>query len=88
MKAAATVNFKRRYDKKDEPSRTSIDKTLLKLVQNPRPPGLHCHRIRGFPGKPVWEAYINDEARLTFQYGDDCIILRNNCHHDQVLRSP
>jgi hypothetical protein len=88
MKTVATTNFKKKYDKKDKSSRDSIDETLLKLVESPRPPGLRCHKVRGVTGKAIWEAYINNEARLTFEYGDDCIILRNNCHHDAVLRSP
>jgi mRNA-degrading endonuclease YafQ of YafQ-DinJ toxin-antitoxin module len=88
MKSVSTKNFKGKYDKKPKSSQDSIKKTVRHLLQDPKYPGLRCHKIRGIRGKSIWEAYIDDEARLTFEYGDDCIILRNNCRHDAVIRNP
>jgi hypothetical protein len=41
--------------------------------------------VQGVPG--VFEAYVDMANRLTFEYGDDCIILRNHCNHD-ILKRP
>jgi hypothetical protein len=89
MQYILTDNFKRKYDGKEESSQDSIDGAIRKLIADIRYPGLHCHKIKGLRGrKSIFEAYINDEDRLTFEYGDDAIIFRTNCHHDAVLRNP
>ena len=87
MKYDVTNNFKRRYNKKkDHNARESIENTIRLLVENIRHPGLHTHKVKGT--KNIFEAYINDSIRLTFQYGEDKLILRNNCTHSSVLRNP
>lgn len=88
MKYVLTDRFKEKYGAKEKSSQDSIDQTIRQMTTNIKHPGLHSHKIRGIHGKSIFEAYINDEARLTFEYGNDCIILRNNCHHDAVLRNP
>lgn len=86
MEYIITDNFKRRYDKKDSKSRESVEKTIKLLVENIRHPGLQTHKVRST--RNIFEAYVDSNARLTFQYGTDKLILRNNCTHDAVLRSP
>lgn len=81
-----TNTFKRKYRNKDRVSQVSIEKTIELLVENQRYPGLHTHKVKGT--KKIFEAYINDQARLTFEYGNDKIILRTNCNHDAVLKNP
>jgi mRNA-degrading endonuclease YafQ of YafQ-DinJ toxin-antitoxin module len=88
MKYVLTDRFKKKYGVKEKSSQDSIDETIRKLIANTKYPGLHCHKIRGIRGKSIFEAYINDEARLTYEYGNDAIIFRTNCHHDVVLRNP
>jgi hypothetical protein len=53
---------------------------------DPNHPGLHAHRVQGAPG--VWEAYVDDANRVTFHYASGTIVMRNNCNHDIVRRSP
>ena len=65
--------------------RGSIDRCIALLSVNPRHPGLHTHRVQG--RRDVWEAYVDQANRVTFQYGADSIILRNNCSHD-MLKNP
>lgn len=77
--------FKRARRKKTQEMRDSIDECIRLLSANPRHPGLHEHRVQGRKG--VWEAYVDKANRVTFQYGENSIILRNNCSHD-ILRSP
>lgn len=55
-------------------------------MQNTRHPGLQTHKVKGHPG--VFEAYVNMANRVTFHYEGDKIVLRNNCNHDRVLRTP
>lgn len=77
--------FKRARRRKTLAMKESIDDCVALLSENPRHPGLHTHRVQGRRG--VWEAYVNQANRVTFQYGENSIILRNNCNHD-MLRSP
>ena len=86
MKYDVTNNFKRRYKKKDPTARESIENTIRLLVENIRYPGLHTHKVKRT--KDIFEAYIDDSTRLTFEYGEDKLILRNNCTHSAVLRKP
>ncbi len=81
-----TSKYKRARRKKTQDLRNSIDECVNLLSKNPRHPGLHTHRVRGRKG--VWQAYIDEANRVTFQYGDNSIILRNNCTHDVPKKSP
>ena len=81
-----TPKYKRARRKKTPNMRASIDKCVELLSMNPYHPGLHAHRVRGRKG--VWQAYIDQANRVTFQYGENSIILRNNCTHDMPKQSP
>ncbi|RUQ81840.1 cytotoxin [Labedella gwakjiensis] len=80
------ANFKRRYKKKTEEMRSAIDECILRLVENPRHPGLQTHKMKGVDG--VWEAYIDKANRITFHWDKGTIVLRNNCNHDMLYRNP
>lgn len=86
MNYDVTNNFKRKYKKKIPIAQKSIDDTIGFLIDNPHHPGLHTHKVQGHT--KIFEAYINDEARLTFEYAANSIIFRTNCNHNKVLRSP
>jgi len=79
-------SFKKSLDKKEPLLRASILDCLHTLSDNPRHPSLQTHKVRGTPG--VFEAYVDKANRVTFQYGNDCIVLRNHCNHDIIKRSP
>lgn len=81
-----TKKFKRQYKKKSLEQQEKIDKAVELLGSNPYHPGLHTHKVQGTID--IFECYIDDTHRITFEYGDDCIILRNNCEHDMTLKSP
>ena len=68
--------------------RESIDRTITLLCQDPHYPGLETHKVRGTKG--VYESYIDDANRLTWQWGEanSTIVLRTNCNHDIIKRSP
>ena len=79
--------FKRRFEGKTPQMQAAITRAIKRLEEDPRYPGLRVHRVQGEDG--VWEAYIDRSSRMTFHYGEDGrIVLRNNCNHDILLRSP
>ncbi len=86
MPLSSTNRFEKQYAKKDTDGQDDIERTLALLEQDPKYPGLHAHRVRGT--KNVWECYIDDSRRITFQYGRNRIILRNCCNHNITDRSP
>lgn len=81
-----TTKFKRKYKKKTQTAQKSIDDTIGFVIDNPHHPGLHTHKVQGTA--KIFEAYIDDEARLTFEYAENKIIFRTNCNHNAVLRNP
>lgn len=58
----------------------AILRTVKKLDEDPKRPGLRVHRIEGADG--VWEASVDDANRITFErHGADFYFL-NHCNHD------
>jgi hypothetical protein len=81
--------FKKRLDKKAKTSPhlvAAILECVARLGDDPRHPGLHSKSVKGVPG--VFESRVDGANRVTWEYGDDCIVLRNHCNHDIVTRSP
>jgi mRNA-degrading endonuclease YafQ of YafQ-DinJ toxin-antitoxin module len=81
-----TPRFKKRFEKKTAEQRAAVMKTLLLLETNPRHPSLNAHELHGSGG--VWEAYVNSGDRVTYRREGDRLVMRMNCNHEAVLRSP
>lgn len=81
-----TKGFQNQYINKSSDEKNKIDKTLSLLCENPKYPSLHTHRVR--KTKRVWECYIDKAYRITFEYGDNCMICRNNCKHTIIDKNP
>ena len=81
-----TEKFRRVARKKELPLRRAIARCVELLADNPRHPGLEAHPVQGAPG--VWEAYVDRANRVTFHYDGQRIVMRNNCNHDIIKRSP
>ena len=56
------------------------------MVNNIRHPSLRVKKIEGTMG--VWEARASKSIRLSFEFRDNTLILRNVGDHDEVLRGP
>lgn len=56
------------------------------MVENPRHPSLRVKKIQGQTG--IFEASITMSVRMTWQYSEDGILLRNIGEHDQTLKKP
>ncbi|MGH8933019.1 MAG: hypothetical protein ACRDZO_20940 [Egibacteraceae bacterium] len=80
-------HFRKVLHSKPAALQAAVLKCVARLGDNPRHPGLRTHRLQGAKG--VWEAYVDKANRVTFHYGvDGRIVLRNNCNHDILTRSP
>lgn len=79
-------SFRRRLKKKTPDQVGAIARCIEQLVENPKHPGLHTHRVQGADG--VFEAYIDQANRLTFHWDGGTIVLRNHCNHSMLERNP
>jgi len=76
-----TERFNRNYSRLQLDIRIKVQKALRFLEIDFRHPGLRSHPVRGYPG--VYEAYVDQKYRLTFQRRGDVFILRNVDNHDE-----
>lgn len=86
MKITIPRKFKKVMGKKEPAMQASIVAAIQQLADDIEYPGLRVHKMQGHAG--VWEAYIDRSNRITFHYGEDGIVLRNNCNHDMLRRNP
>ncbi|KYC49176.1 hypothetical protein L9W92_18200 [Pelotomaculum terephthalicicum JT] len=63
-----------------------LKKKLELLMENPRHPSLRTKKIRG--QERIFEASITMEIRMTWEYTEDGILLRNIGEHDKTLKNP
>lgn len=82
----ATKKFRKVLNKKTKELRGAILACIKQLGENPHHPGLHTHKVKGT--KDVWEAYADQANRITFHWDNGTIVLRNNCNHSIIDRSP
>lgn len=68
-----------------EVKRALKDKLEL-LIENPRQPSLRTKNIRGRDS--IFEASITIDIRMTWQYTEDGLLLRNIGEHDKTLGNP
>jgi hypothetical protein len=56
------------------------------MVQNPKHPSLRTKKIKG--SSDIYEVSITMNYRMTWQYYQDGILLRNVGEHDKTLKNP
>ncbi len=81
---ARPKHFDKQFRKKPPDQQAALAKALKLLGDNPSHPSLRVKRVKSAPG--VFEASANMRDRLTFEWVGGQIVLRNNCHHDEVLK--
>jgi len=70
-----------------EPQIKKALKTKLELMyQNPKHPSLRTKRVQGTTD--IYEASITMSYRMTWQYYEDGILLRNVGEHDKTFKKP
>jgi len=67
-------------------TKKSLKKKLAMLIENPRHPSLRTKKIKG--QENIFEASITKAMRMTWQYTEDGILLRNIGEHDKTLKNP
>lgn len=64
----------------------ALKKKLDIMLENPQHPSLRTKKIQG--QKDIFEASVTMEIRITWQYIDGGIYLRNIGEHDKTLKKP
>lgn len=78
--------FRFQYARLPLPLRLKVQKALRLLSTDFRHPGLRSHPIKGFEG--IYEAYVDQKYRMTYERRGDVLIMRNVDNHDECLRNP
>lgn len=86
MPIKSLPRFERQYLRLPVAVRQKIDKALRLLDADFRHPGLRSHPVRSNPG--VFEAYVDEKYRMTFERRGDTFIMRNVDNHDECLKNP
>jgi len=81
-----TEKFADKYSHLPAAIRSKVDKAVKLLDENFRHPGLQSHPIQSIPG--VYEAYVDDKYRITYDRKGNIFTIRNVDNHDECLRSP
>jgi len=63
-----------------------LKKKLELLLEDPRHPSLRTKKIKS--QERIFEASINKDIRMTWEYTEDGILLRNIGEHDKTLKNP
>jgi mRNA-degrading endonuclease YafQ of YafQ-DinJ toxin-antitoxin module len=78
--------FSYKYSHLQASIRSKVDKALKLLDENFRHPGLQSHPVQSLPG--VYEAYVDDKYRITYDRKGNIFTMRNVDNHDECLRNP
>ena len=84
-------SFEKKLRRLPKPILDAAKKTILLLSKDPKHPSLKTHKVKSFVGEfggDVFEAYVSQKYRLTWEYGPDqgTLSLRNVDNHDECLR--
>lgn len=86
MKIRYSQNFLDKVQELSEDVKKALKAKLEIMVQNPRHPSLRTKKIQG--QKDIFEASITMDIRMTWQFTNDGIFLRNIGEHDKTLKRP
>ena len=86
MTVRLTDRFDEKFARLPEEIKRKVNKALDFLDADFRHPGLRTHPVRSHPG--IFEAYVDDKYRMTFERRGDVFVMRNVDNHDECLRNP
>ena len=81
-----SARFRSQYARLPLSLRIKLMKALRLLDSNFRHHGLRSHPVLGFEG--IYEAYVDDKYRMTYERHGDILVMRNIDNHDECLRNP
>jgi mRNA interferase RelE/StbE len=85
MRIQTTKPFDGDYNSLPKEIKERANKQLTLLLENPRHLSLHLKKIKGHP--TIWESWITESYRFTFQISGETFILRRVGTHD-ILKNP
>ena len=85
MQLFRTERFKKDFKRLPVAIQERVSKTLGRFVVDSRHPSLHVKKMEGAPD--IWELRVTDNYRITFQFVQEGVILRQVGTHN-VLRQP
>ena len=86
MTIRLSERFVSRYAEMSKIIQRKVDKALNLLDADHRHPGLRSHPVQGAPG--IFEAYVDDKYRMTYERFGEVLFLRNIDNHDECLKNP
>lgn len=86
MKAYYSELFAQKTADQNGVVKRALKNKLKLLLENPRHPSLRVKKIKG--QNDIFEASITIKIRITWQYYNDGILLRNLGEHDKTLGNP
>ena len=86
MPIELTEWFVKQYIQLSKPIQRKVDKALRLLEADFRHPGLRSHPIESLPR--IFEAYVDNKYRMTFERHGNRYIMRNVDNHDECLKNP
>lgn len=86
MKIYYSQLFAQKVMAQDEKVKKILRRKLKLLIENPKHPSLRVKKIQG--QKDIFEASITMSIRITWQYYNDGLLLRNLGEHDKTLGNP
>jgi mRNA interferase RelE/StbE len=89
MKLEYTEKFKRSFKKLSPEVQTGFATQLKKFLANPNPPYHPSLRIKKIQGTDrIFEFTVTMGIRMTFEFTEQGILLRNIGEHDLTLKKP
>lgn len=87
MRVIYSDNFKQSVEKLPKEIKRLLVKKLKLMIENPSHPSLRVKKLKGRKDG-IFEASINMDIRMTWEYIDNGILLRNIGEHDETLKNP
>jgi hypothetical protein len=81
-----TTRFRFQYARLPLEIQRKVDKAVDILDIDFRYPGLRSHPLKGYEG--IYEAYVDDKYRMTYERRADVLVMRNIDNHDECLKNP
>lgn len=78
--------LKNNYAKLNDEIKKKVKARLKLMSENPMHPSLSTRRIQGTEN--IFEASVNMSIRMTWQYVEGGVLIRNVGEHDETLKNP
>ncbi len=89
MKIDYSAKFIKSFKKLNKENQVTFESQLKKFLNKPKPPFHPSLRIKKVQGtKEIFEMTITMGIRMTWQFTEEGILLRNIGEHDKTLKKP